>query len=418
MAVPRAQRGGQFGGGVQAEPNRGVNVSSIVDAVIGGTSNAFHMAALRRIQQNRDAAAAKLAAEDRAARERDRQDAITYRDSEAKYRREQDALALDAARQKRTMELADGALRQQNDEYDRQRQIEKDAYDRAQPKAPVPGTKEWERMIETQARINARFQRPAAAPQPQVLQGNDGNLYQVIRGANGVAQYVRVPEAGVAPAASAPAPTAGVGPVRQLGNRPAAADMFGTQANPFQPYGGPANGGAPPQQEPAQGAGVPQRVLGNRGPFGRSASTSVARIPPAFATSAQTFGSMESALNNYERLLDSKGTSAIIGSSPDAASVASAYQATVMQLKNLNDLGVLNGRDYELLQEQLQGPTGLKSVYRGKEAIKAQIAQVRQVLRDKKRTLYEVYQQPMPPDEDPALSNARDPLNIFGGPPE
>lgn len=92
-----------------------------------------------------------------------------------------------------------------------------------------------------------------------------------------------------------------------------------------------------------------------------------------------------SLLDNYEREMQARGPQLYQGhDNADDARLSSAHVAVMMALKNANDLGVLSGPDAELLERELAAPIGFGAVRRGKDAILAQIGQVRQTLAAKR----------------------------------
>lgn len=300
MPPRRAQRGGQFGGGVQAEANRGTNYSAIFDTIINGGTNAFHMAAARRIQENKTAQEAKIADAARKEREADKLDAQTYRDNEAKYRREQNKLAQDRQREVDATARADAALRQENDEFERQERIKAAAAAALLPKAPVAGTPEAKSWEEWKSRNDARFRTPAREPQPQLIPFEDGTL-RTMR--DGQMVIVYDPNTGSS-SPSVARETQPVGPTRQMGSQPSP-NPFGASVNPFSLYGGTQNGGAPPQAAPAQST-EPQRQLGAR-PMSTVRPATRAALPTTQErTAAAMLATAEPAFAQLETIL-SKG---------------------------------------------------------------------------------------------------------------
>lgn len=86
-----------------------------------------------------------------------------------------------------------------------------------------------------------------------------------------------------------------------------------------------------------------------------------------------------SALDRYEGIFDKTGTK--LKPDADKMSLNTAYKDLMLQLKELFNLGVLNGPDLQIMEEYLQNPTsGAALVYEafgGKEGFKNQIRLVR-----------------------------------------
>lgn len=71
------------------------------------------------------------------------------------------------------------------------------------------------------------------------------------------------------------------------------------------------------------------------------------------------FDAVDSALGRYEKLLKEGGPS-LLGVAGAPTKLSSAYQDTLLELKELFNLGVLNGPDLELMQKTLADPNSLK----------------------------------------------------------
>lgn len=107
----------------------------------------------------------------------------------------------------------------------------------------------------------------------------------------------------------------------------------------------------------------------------------------------QAVANVEDALNRFEKTIDVIGPTFMPG--VDKATLETDYENVQLQLKELYNLGVLNGPDLLLMRRVLSNPTdvstrfskGLGSADRHKAAIKAQIQRVREQLESTKRNL-------------------------------
>lgn len=133
---------------------------------------------------------------------------------------------------------------------------------------------------------------------------------------------------------------------------------------------------------------------------GRDAARTAAGQPPAAAmklpTAAQ--GRLEAiegtkrALSEYRKMLDQYGTAMMSGDDPKRNQLDAAFGGVKMVLKEALNLGVINGPDLKILEEQLSPPTGVKaSLWKGKKALLAQVDQVTKSMDDRAQTIYQVY---------------------------
>lgn len=377
MPPRRAQLGGPFGGGVQATERPSTNWSGIIDAVSNGTATLLQQAAMRKVA--RDNAAASIARQqqqDRIAEEQRQMQRDQFGLQKDQFQRQiaNDTAAHDQTWETNARTTAKDAAEQANKERDfalRQRELDRKAN---APKAPVPGTPEYFQMKRKELQMGAEFRQPEA---PHIIMGDDGP-YQV---KNGAVTKLALPgqNAGSATVDGVPVQTSRGGVAAPRARSPG--DNL-TRGMGLQPAA-PAAPAVPSVAQPE----APHNPFAKQG-FGR--------IPPAFAKSISSLETMNKALDTYETALNAHGTALMTGSNTGAADVNGAYMAAVMQLKEANDLGVLNGRDYELLNKQLQGPIGPSAIYHGKDVIGAQIKQVRKYLNSKRVELYKAYGQHMP----------------------
>lgn len=99
-----------------------------------------------------------------------------------------------------------------------------------------------------------------------------------------------------------------------------------------------------------------------------------------YAEQTQLLDKMDNTIGAYEKALKADGTSiaGAVGIPTRANSrVSSAYTSMLIELKSLNELGVLNGHDYELLVATLADPNSRNGVILGVPGLQDQIKGVR-----------------------------------------
>lgn len=98
------------------------------------------------------------------------------------------------------------------------------------------------------------------------------------------------------------------------------------------------------------------------------------------ASNAQ-LDALEQSLNNY--LTDLGKTTPVgrlVTRGPEVSRVETGHTDLLMQMKNLYELGVLNGPDYMLMTKIVEDPTGFSQIARGTEGLKAQADTVRSII--------------------------------------
>jgi hypothetical protein len=98
------------------------------------------------------------------------------------------------------------------------------------------------------------------------------------------------------------------------------------------------------------------------------------------ASNAQ-LDALEQSLTTYLRDLDK--TSAIgrvVSRGPEVSKVETGHTDLLMQMKNLYELGVLNGPDYMLMTKIVEDPTSMMQLARGTEGLKAQADTVKSII--------------------------------------
>jgi hypothetical protein len=117
------------------------------------------------------------------------------------------------------------------------------------------------------------------------------------------------------------------------------------------------------------------------------------RAPEAYLKQMSGIANVSTAIDNYLQRL--KSWSNFDLANPAArAEIGTAYNNTMLQLKEAYNLGVLNGPDYMILTTTLTDPTSLVGAITPNKAIEAQSVQLRKVLRDNAKNLARVNKQP------------------------
>ena len=131
--------------------------------------------------------------------------------------------------------------------------------------------------------------------------------------------------------------------------------------------------------------------------------------PESYSTKAEALINATDAINQYQREL--QGFSTVQALRPDQrARVGNAYQNSLLQLKEIYRLGVLNGPDKAILEQIITNPLDLSSATTSTSAMVKQLESMRGILKRQNQTLSTVYKQPvlalptMP--EDATSSNA------------
>lgn len=122
------------------------------------------------------------------------------------------------------------------------------------------------------------------------------------------------------------------------------------------------------------------------------ASATPKPLTGAAAQRAEAMQSVQQALGDYRALLDLQGPGLVSGQDPKRAQLDAQYGALQMALKEAFNLGVLNGPDLKLIEAQLTPPTGIKAMYRGKDAMLAQVDQTLDQMKKRGATIQQVYQ--------------------------
>jgi hypothetical protein len=123
----------------------------------------------------------------------------------------------------------------------------------------------------------------------------------------------------------------------------------------------------PPASVPAPGGGTVTALPGTS-PVG---SSEAAQIRQAINT---TIPSVKTALNAYRASLKNTGrVDRLIGVGPANAAAKSEHTNLLLQLKELFNLGVLNGPDYTLMLKMVEAPDTWEAALGGVESIEAQL---------------------------------------------
>lgn len=133
--------------------------------------------------------------------------------------------------------------------------------------------------------------------------------------------------------------------------------------------------------------------------------------PESYSTKAEALINATDAINQYQKEL--QGFSNVQALRPDQrARVGNAYQNSLLQLKEIYRLGVLNGPDKAILEQIITNPLDLSSAATSTAAMVKQLESMRGILKRQNQTLSTVYKQPvleLPPMPEPATSGGATP---------
>jgi hypothetical protein len=90
---------------------------------------------------------------------------------------------------------------------------------------------------------------------------------------------------------------------------------------------------------------------------------------------------LEKSLDSYvSNLNKTSGFGRLVDRGAEVSRVETGHTDLLMQMKNLYELGVLNGPDYMLMTKIVEDPTGLMQVWRGNEGLTAQTDTVKSII--------------------------------------
>lgn len=138
--------------------------------------------------------------------------------------------------------------------------------------------------------------------------------------------------------------------------------------------------------------------------------------PEAYSTKAEALINATDAINQYQKEL--QGFSNIQALRPDQrARVGNAYQNSLLQLKEIYRLGVLNGPDKAILEQIITNPLDLSSATISTPAMIKQLESMRGILARQNQTLSTVYKQPtlqLPTISETTTSGSATPTSTSG----
>jgi YD repeat-containing protein len=138
--------------------------------------------------------------------------------------------------------------------------------------------------------------------------------------------------------------------------------------------------------------------------------------PEAYSTKAEALINATDAINQYQKEL--QGFSNIQALRPDQrARVGNAYQNSLLQLKEIYRLGVLNGPDKAILEQIITNPLDLSSATISTPAMIKQLESMRGILARQNQTLSTVYKQPalqLPTISEAKTSGSATPTSTSG----
>jgi hypothetical protein len=188
---------------------------------------------------------------------------------------------------------------------------------------------------------------------------------------------------------------------QQLAQQKFGLDQRQTEAQIAQAYSGVRANDAQAAKYRADAANVGTGGGGQQAPQGyqwvRAADGSVAlapitggpadvnRIAPGEgvkirASNAQ-LDALEQSLNSYISNLDkTSALGRVVSRGPEVSRVETGHTDLLMQMKNLYELGVLNGPDYMLMTKIVEDPTSMMQLARGTDGLKAQTDTVKSII--------------------------------------
>ena len=109
------------------------------------------------------------------------------------------------------------------------------------------------------------------------------------------------------------------------------------------------------------------------------------KLAPGEAVKVRTanaqLDALEQSLKSYISDLDkTTPMGRLISRGPEVSAVETGHTDLLMQMKNLYELGVLNGPDYTLMLKIVEDPTGFGQIARGTEGLKAQTDTVKSII--------------------------------------
>lgn len=118
---------------------------------------------------------------------------------------------------------------------------------------------------------------------------------------------------------------------------------------------------------------------------------------------------LKSAIDDYQAKLKNFGTLDMVN--PNArADMGQAYNTMMLQAKEAFNLGVLNGKDWEILQKVVTDPTSPNALLLSKNTMNKQSEELAKTANNAIKNVYEVHQKPIPtnmqmPATNPASAN-------------
>lgn len=130
------------------------------------------------------------------------------------------------------------------------------------------------------------------------------------------------------------------------------------------------------------------------------------QAPVEFSKSAAGLVELQSALNNYQSVIDEIGGTRVSPTSNNGAKLKAAFTGVQMGLKNAMELGALAGPDVEILGGMLVDPTSVKGLMYGASGVSQQIGQTRKYLDNRTQAVEKVFGRKVPTPEAPEAASA------------
>lgn len=168
---------------------------------------------------------------------------------------------------------------------------------------------------------------------------------------------------------------------QKIAGRTPAAETYGSPIAAVDAQGNPVF------LQPGRTGNAPSVIQGFTPPVPK------ANVPLEYSKQATSLLNMNDALDNYANEL--KGFKNFQMALPsERARIGNAYQNTLLQAKEIYNLGVLNGPDERILQNIISNPIDFKTAAISTEALVKQVDAMKDIIKNQNKNLSRVYKQP------------------------
>jgi len=168
---------------------------------------------------------------------------------------------------------------------------------------------------------------------------------------------------------------------QKIAGRTPAAETYGSPIAAVDAQGNPVF------LQPGKTGNAPSVIQGFTPPVPK------ANVPLEYSKQATSLLNMNDALDNYANEL--KGFKNFQMALPsERARIGNAYQNTLLQAKEIYNLGVLNGPDERILQNIISNPIDFKTAAISTEALVKQVDAMKDIIKNQNKNLSRVYKQP------------------------